>query len=111
MYLFVFGFSLILEVFLYNLLICVLSDSIHIIPTCPKLAAPKQPFHFGMEPENFLRRDTLDRTDYIFRSIGRDTLNQKMNVIAIKTYLQKMDVVTLLYPNTNLLERERNFIT
>jgi hypothetical protein len=31
-----------------------------------------------------------------------------MNLFPIKTYLQKMDVVTLLYPKTNLPERERN---
>lgn len=110
MYLFIFGFSLVLEVLLYYLFICVLSDCIHIISACPKFTAPKQPFHFGMEPENFLGRDALDRTDYRFRSVRRNTLNQKMNVVAIKAYLQKMDLVPFLYTKTNLLERRRNLI-
>ncbi len=113
MYFFIFGFSLVLEVLLYRLFICVLSDSIHIISACTKFAAPKHTFHFGMEPENFLGRDALDRTDYHFRSVRRNTLDQKMNVVAIKTYLQKMNLVPLLYTNTktNLLERRRNVIT
>lgn len=110
MYFFIFGFSLVLEVFLYYLFICVLSNSIHIISACPKFTAPKQLFHFGMEPEYFLGRDALDRTDYIFRSVRRNTLDQKMNVVAIKTYLQKMNLVPLLYTKTNLFERSRNVI-
>lgn len=111
MYFFIFGFSLVLEVLLNYLFIWVLSDSIHIISACPKFAAPKHPFYFGMEPENLLGRDALDRTDYHFRSVRRNTLDQKMNLVAIKTYFQKMDIIPLLYTKTNLFERRRNVIT
>ena len=105
MYLFIFGLSLVLEVFLYNLLVLVLPDRTDIIPASPKFAAPKQFLYLWMELENFLSRNALYRSDYLFRSIRRNTLNEKMNVVAVKTDLQKMNIVTFLYTKTNLLER------
>ncbi len=108
MYLFILGLSLVLEVFLYNLLIRILPDRIDIIPARPKFATPKQVLHLRMKPENLLRRNALDRSDYLFRSIQRNTLNQKMNMVAIKTNLQKMNIVAFLYIKANLLERSGN---
>ncbi len=108
MYLFIFRLSLVLEIFLYNILICILPNCIDIISTCPKFTAPKRFFYLWMKPEYFLRPNALDRANYLFRSIRRNTLNQKMNVVTIKTNLQKMNVVPFLYSKTNLLERSRN---
>lgn len=104
-------FSLVLEVFLNYLFIRILTNRIHIIPTCPKFTSPKQSFHFGVEPENFLCRNALDCSDYLFRSTRRNALNQKMNVVDIKADFQKMNLVTFLYSKTNFLERYSNFIT
>lgn len=64
-----------------------------------------------MEPENFLCGKALDSSDYLFRSIRRNALNQKMNMVAIKADLQKMNLVPFLYSKADFLERYRNLIT
>ena len=89
MHLFVFVFPLVLKVFFYYLLIRILAHRIHIISARPKLTAPKQPLDLGMKPENLLRRDALDSSDYLFRSISRNALDQKMHMASIYTDLQK----------------------
>lgn len=110
MYLFVLGLALVLEVFLYDLLVGILPQSVDVITAGPKPAAPKHPFDLRVEPEYFLCGDTLDRSHYLFRSIGRNALHQKMNAIPVKADLQKMNFVPLLYPKTDFLESGRNRI-
>lgn len=111
MYHAIFGFSLVLKVFLNYLFICILANGINIIPTCPKFTSPKQSFHFGMEPENFLCGNALHCSNYLFRNIRRNALNQKKNMVAIKADLQKRDLVPFLYSKTDFLERYGNLIT
>lgn len=111
MYLFISRLSLVLEIFLYDLLIGILAYRVHVISTRPKLTAPKHPFHFWMKPKYFLCGNTLYRVDNLFRSIHRNALNQKMNVVAIKAYFQKMNFISLLYPKANLFESDTNLIT
>ena len=88
-----------------------LANGIHIISACPKFTSPKQSFNLGMEPENFLCGNALDSSDYLFRGIRRNALNQKMNMVAIKANLQKMNLVPLLYSKADFLERYTNLIT
>ena len=111
MYHFIFRFSLVLEVFFYYLFIRMLANGIHIIPACPKFTSPKQSFDLGMEPENFLCGYALDSSDYLFRRIPRNALNQKMDMVAIKADLQKMNLVPFLYSKADFLEGYRNLIT
>jgi len=69
--------------------ICILANGIHTIPGCPKFTAPKQFFHFGMEPENFLCGNALDSSDYLFRGIRRNAPNQEMNMVPSRPISKK----------------------
>ncbi len=108
MYPFIVRLSLVLEVFLYNLLVGILPHSVDVIPAGPKPTAPKHPFDLGKEPEYLLCGDTLNRSYYLFQSAGRNALHQKMDVVAVKANLQKMNFIPLLYPKADLPKSGRN---
>ncbi len=110
MYLFIFRFSLVLKVFFDYLLIGILPYRIYVIPTCPEFAAPKHLLYLGMKPENLLCCNALDRPYYLFWSIRGNALYQKMNMVPIKADLQKIDLVSLFYPKTDLPESRCNII-
>jgi len=110
MYLFIVRFSLILEIFLDHFLISILSYGVHIVTACPKFSAPKQPFYLGMKPKNLFCRNTFNSTDYLFGGIRWYTLNQKMDVVSIKSNLQKMNFISLFYLQADLFKRYRNLI-
>ena len=99
---------LVLKVLLYDLLVGILSHGIHIVTARPELAAPQHLLDFGMETENFSGRDALHGSDDFTRGVHGNTLNQKMNMIAVKANLQKMNLVPLLYLQANLFEGLRN---
>lgn len=110
MYLFIVRFSLILEIFLNHLLISILTYCVHIVTACPKFPAPKQPFYLWMKPEYLFCRYTFNSTDYLFGSIHRNALNQKVDVVSIKANLQKVNLISLFYLQADFLKRYRNLI-
>ena len=79
--------------------ICVLPNRIDIIPTRPKLSAPKHSLHFGVQPKNLFRSNTLDCSNNFFGRKHRNTLYQKMKI------------VTLFNLYTYFFESHRNIIT
>ena len=103
MYFFIltFGFALVLKILLYYLLIGILPYCVHIVAAGPKLTAPKLSLHFGVKTEYLLGRNALHRIDYLLWRKRRNALNQKMGMVPIKTYLQKMNLITFLYSKTN----------
>ncbi len=102
--------ALVLEVFLYYLLIGILPHGVHVVATGPELASPEHLFHLRMKAENLFRDDALHRTDYLLRGVNRNTLDQEMHMVPVQTDFQKVDIVTLLYPKTDLFEGLRNRI-
>ena len=92
--------SLFLHVFRNTLLIAKLPNRIDEIPLRPKLTTPKCLLNRWHPLENLSGCYALDRLNYLPRTIRRNGLNQKMNVIHICPYLQKYYLVTLRYLNT-----------
>ena len=99
------------EVFFYYLLIGILTYRIYIVPTGPKSAAPEQLLDLGMKTKNLFRRDALHGSDDFPWGVHGNTLNQKMNMIAVKADLHKMNLVPFLYLQANLFEGLRNGTT
>ncbi len=89
--------SLLLHVFRNALLIAKLPNRVDEIPLRPKLPAPKGLLYRRHTPEDLSGRYTLDRLNNLPRTIHRNGLNQKMNVIHIRPYLQKPYLITLRY--------------
>lgn len=89
--------SLLLYVFRNTLLIAELPNRVDEIPLRPKLPAPKGFLYRRHTHEDLSGRYTLDRLNNLFRAVHRNGLNQKMNVIHIRPYLQKPYLVTLRY--------------
>lgn len=81
------------------------------VTTRPELTTPKHLFDFWMKSKNLFRSNSFDSSDDFLRRIHDIALNQKMNMIFIKTNLQKMNFLTLLYFQANLLESQRNSST
>jgi hypothetical protein len=89
--------SLLLHVFRDALLIAKLPNRVDEIPLRPKLPAPKGLLYRRHTHEDFSGRYALDRLNNLLRARHRNRLNQKMNVIHIRSYLQKPYFVTLRY--------------
>ena len=110
MQLFIACSALVLEVLLDDLFIGVLTYGIHVVAARPELAAPEHLFDLRVQTENLPRRDALYRRDYFLRGVHRNTLYQKMDMVAVKPYFQKMNLVPLLDLKTDFLEGLRNGI-
>src|SRR5271157_323648 len=83
---------------------------IDIISICPELATPKLTFHFRMFFEYLLRSNTLHYGDDCGGTHLGNRLNQKMNMILICSYFQKMYLIPFLYFKTYFLQRLINFL-
>lgn len=110
MQLFILCSALVLEVLLDYLLIGVLPYGIHVVAARPELAAPEHLFDLRVQTENFSRRNALYRPDYFLRGVHRNTLYQKMDMVPVQAYFQKMNLVPLLDLKTDFLEGLRNGI-
>ncbi len=81
------------------------------VATRPKPTAPEHLLDLWMKAKNLFGSDALDSTDYLFGSVHWNALNQKMNMIAIQTDLQKVNFIPLFYFQANILESGRNLCT
>src|SRR5690554_288720 len=86
-------------------------NCINIKPFRPKLASPQFTLNFRMFLENLLCRYTFYYTNYFGRAFNRNTLNQKMNVVFISTYLYKNYIVSLRNFYTNFFQTQINRFT
>jgi len=71
---------------------------------CPKFSTPKFLFYFRVEPQYFLRCDTLYNPDYVGRAQHGNTLYQKMNMILVRPNLYKINLVPLRYLKAYFLQ-------
>jgi hypothetical protein len=102
--------SLLFHVFRNTFLATKFTNGIDEISLRPKLTAPKRLLHRWLSPEYLAGRYTLDRLYNLLRTIHRDSLNQKMNVILIYSYFQKTNLISLRYLQTNILQLIINFV-
>ena len=70
----------------------------------PKLTAPQLFLHLRTTTKNLSRRQAFHHPHDLCHAVGRHRLNQKMDVIFIRAYLQKLHLVTLRNPHTPLSE-------
>lgn len=89
--------SLFMDVLLNYALIRILTNRVNIIPITPKLAAPKLLLHFGMQPKQFSCSNTFYDLRYLFGRHHGNTLHQKMNMILIRSNLNKVYFKSFLY--------------
>jgi len=89
--------SLLLHIFRNALLIAKLANCVDEIPLRPKLTAPQSFLYRRHTDEDLSGRYALDRLNNLPRAIHWNGLNQEMNVIHIRPYLQKLYFVTLRY--------------
>ena len=86
-----------LHVFRNALLIAILTNRVDEIPFRPELPTPKGLLYRRHTHEDLSGSYALDRLNNLPRAIHRNSLNQKMNMIHIRPYLQKPYLVTLRY--------------
>ena len=76
---------------------CILTNRVNVITIAPKLTAPKLMFHFWMKPKQFSCCNTFYHLSYLLWGHHRNTLYQKMNMIFVRTNLDKMYFKSLFY--------------
>ena len=96
--------SLPFDILLYGFFIPVLSYGIGVVATRPYIASPQHRFDFGMAQEYLFRCNTFYRCYYPSYIIRWNTLHQKMNMIIVRSNLNKNNLVSLLNPNTRLFQ-------
>ena len=94
--------ALLLNVVPYRGLIPMLTHSTGKIPVRPKLSAPQLFLDLRTQSEHLPRRYTFDHRYQLRHAVYWNRLHQKMNVILIRTNLQKLYLVALLYLQTNI---------
>ena len=72
--------------------------------TTPKRTTPQCSFDTGSMEEYFTSRKTLYGTCNFCRTVGWNTLNQKMNMVLVSTYFQKLNFIPILYVQTGLTQ-------
>lgn len=95
-------FPLPLDVIPYRRLIAMLTYGARKISIAPKFSTPQLLLDLGTHPKNFLGRDTLYHCYQLRNAIQRHRLHQKVNVILIHSYLQKLHLISLLDLQTHV---------
>ena len=70
----------------------------------PEFASPQLLFHFGTAPENFSCGEAFYHRYDLRYAICSNRLHQKMDMILIRTNLQKFHLVPILYFQTDFLD-------
>ena len=94
----------ILDTILEDKLKSKLADRVHKIFVCPKFPAPQLFLYSGVNLKYLSRCYAFYNRYYRCGTPSGNRLNQKMNVAFIRSYLQKMNLVSLLYFQTNILQ-------
>ena len=76
--------------------IAVLADRACEIPIRPKLAAPQLLPHLRASLEYLARRHAFDYRHDFRHAVGGNRLHQKMNMVLVRAYLQKLQLIARL---------------
>jgi hypothetical protein len=99
--------ALILDVLAYHGFIAMLSNRACEKTIRPKFATPQLFLDLGATPEYLSRRHALQHSHDLRHTVSRYRLNQKMNMILVCAYLQKLHLVAFRNFQTYLFQ---NFI-
>jgi hypothetical protein len=102
--------TLLKNVFLDYFLICILPNRVNVVPVSPKLSAPQLLFYLWMKAEKFSCSNTFHHLNYRFCRHNRNALYQKMNMIFIRTNLQKVYFKSVFNILTHINQTLCNFI-
>jgi len=100
----VIGPSLLLNILADDPLIPIPAHRVCVESTGPELTTPQHLLDFGMGTKNFLCGDALDRLDDHCGRHGRDALDEEMDMVFVRPYLDEMNFMTFRYPHAYLLE-------
>ena len=92
--------TLLFDVVCYRGFVPMLAHRARKVPVRPKFSSPQLFLHLRTNSENLLRRYTFDHCYQLRQAIRRHRLHQKMNVILIYSYFQKLHLITSLYFQT-----------
>jgi hypothetical protein len=92
------------DVLLNAVFIPMLPYRAHKVPVAPKLSTPKLFLDFRTLPKDFPCRYALDDLHNLFRTVHRHRLYQKMNMILVRSYLDKRHLVPLAYFQAHLFQ-------
>src|SRR5436190_15274536 len=87
--------TLFLNIFRNRTFISKLTHRIGKISISPKFTSPQLLLYLRIPLKNFLRRDTFYHHYYLCYTIRWNRLNQKMNMVFIRSYLDKLYFVPL----------------
>lgn len=105
------GKTLSLNIFLDDLFVAVLAYGVRIVSDSPKLPAPEQFLHLGVELKDFFRGNAFyDLNDYVRRK-HRDTLNKKVHMVLICANLYETYLKSFLYTQTYFFKRLLYFLS
>ena len=102
--------SLIFYISAYHLFITMLSNGTCKISIRPKLASPQLLLYMRTASEYLSGCNAFYQGHYLCHTIGRYRLNQKMDMIPIGTYLQKLQLISLLYLQTHTFQNIIHFL-
>ena len=103
--------ALLLYVFAYHLFISVLAYRADVISCCPQMPSPQLLLYLWTRGKDLSGAYTLYDLHYLLRAIHRHTLHQKMHVVFVCSYFQKLNLISLTDLQTNLFELEVYFRT
>ena len=96
--------SLLFDIVRDRMLIAVLPYGTRKIPVRPEFPSPKLLSYLRTSPKYFTRRNAFDRRYDSCHTIRWDRLHQKMYMILIYPYFQKLHLIALLYLYTHLFQ-------
>ena len=96
--------ALVLDVAFDDILVCVLSHRVHVETARPEVTAPEDLLHCGMMIEDVLGCQTLDDLGDARWSEDRNALQEKVDMICIRSDLDESDFIPLLDGQTNLFQ-------
>ena len=96
--------SLLLYILAYHLLVPMLPDRAYIISIRPQLPSPQPLLYFRARSKYFSRRYTLYDLHYLFRTVHRHTLHQKMDVVFVGPDLKECDLIPVANSQADLFE-------
>ena len=90
--------------------LAMLADRACKISIRPESPSPQLLFHLGATLEDLFRRYAFEHRYDLRHAVPWHRLHQKMNVVFVRTYLQELDLVSLLYPKAHFLQNLLNII-
>lgn len=102
------SFTLIFHIRAYHRFITMLANGGSKVALCPELSSPQLLLHIRTFLEHLPRTQAFDQPHQVGNAVRRNRLNQKMDMILIRTHFQKMNLVTFLDLLTNVRQRPVN---